>query len=903
MRTALLLLLILASASAQDVKPAVTLGSTALRGESNIHTVFFTADSERIGTFEPGHLRYWSLSDGRFLGQRDHGFFKDSDKKAVGSSDGSRVLMIYQEGGKTTFIHTLSTSSLTPSRERKLPDRIDAYFVSENARLLAVEKAGTTTVIDLDDASISHVFSGIENLRRFSASSDGRVFAFCNRDGKLDVRAAGTGSWTPAAIMDYRFASVAVSADGKLLATACFREDEKSGSKSVGPIEVWSLADHKRVALCEAVEWFAEYPNRLRFSPDGKQVFAGDGAYIRGWDITTGKKVFAVEPGWNYPGALTISPDGKYIAVAYATRAMVWDIATGKPPRGFEGHPASVWEIVFSADGKRAATASYGLQQVLVWDPQTGRVVSDLNVPYRKGKSKTTKPLGQSNSSSMQSERLEMMVNQTADVVPGLATAEEERAMIPGRIRMAFNSDGTMLATVNEATGSLGPLRFWGVNTSRMMQERGYKHAVAPDFAFVGKRLALYPGPDNVAVLADPTAPDFKLASSGVVRSLIVNQRRDRIAVETTTQSDNPVFNDQGDVLDRFDGVPYAFSPDGKKLIVLKLGPTMTDGRFVDLVITRDIATKKDTNTISVPMGTLKGRLSPDATVLADEKPANPKDAFAFRDLATNRVISIAARVDRIVDETQFKAMVLFDSDTPHSPGPAAFTPDGRLFAVAYKTGQLAVWDIASGETLFQTLTGCVEPRFVTFNPDGRTVFITSGEGAGSPVYGYDCTGGARDHVKPADKDLPALLMELKGKPAAARRAIHLLARRPDKVAALSKAITDPATDADAKNYDTWIADLDAVAFRDREAATVALFNAGWRAEAKLQAALATTRSDEARERLQDLLAKPDYRRTRVVHLLELAATPEAKTLLAELTVSKDATTAREAKKAIARLP
>lgn len=69
---------------------------------------------------------------------------------------------------------------------------------------------------------------------------------------------------------------------------------------------------------------------------------------------------------------IVFSPDGKYLATASKDRrATLWDTATGKEIRTFKDHGGSVYSVCFSPDGKKLATACAD-HFVRIWDRDAG---------------------------------------------------------------------------------------------------------------------------------------------------------------------------------------------------------------------------------------------------------------------------------------------------------------------------------------------------------------------------------------------------------------------------------------------------------------------------------------------------------------------------------------------------
>ncbi len=270
-------------------------------------------------------------------------------------------------------------------------------------------------------------------------------------------------------------------------------------------------------------------------------------------------------------------------------------------------------------------------------------------------------------------------------------------------------------------------------------------------------------------------------------------------------------------------------------------------------------------------------------------------------------------------------------------------TPDGRLLFASLREGVtemrpvsrrfVAVYDLATGQTRATfSLTGADERVIPT--PDGRSILTTRGDAHG-PVGLWDVTSGEfrgiltnrpRDgptnqvlvtsdsrfltvtsftrlgHVwdlhKPAvDPDalftgLPtawdALALRESEKPHAA---VAWLAARPaETVPVLADRVKAPESPS-PQQVAEWIKQLDAPAFRDREAAERQLRGAIREHAKAMEDAANTTTSPEVRQRLRKLLAAKDrwlptpeeMRALRAVEVLERIGTPEARAVLMRL--------------------
>jgi WD40 repeat protein len=234
-------------------------------------------------------------------------------------------------------------------------------------------------------------------------ASGGGVVAVGGDDGRVRLRGV-RGDESPKEI-DTKAAvhGLAVSADGKWLATSSFaiKPDVTSA------LRVWALSDGKEVncwkmaprvvALSPDGVYLAvaEYHRvdlydvkngqvlrslpapgdeieYLTFLPDGSGVVAvGEAGVIRRWETKTGKSL-DLGTGHTAPvTAVRFTPGGGIVTAGADGTARLWD-ATGKEVRRFEGHKHGIVGLALSRDGRALYTAG-GVNDgtVRAWDTET----------------------------------------------------------------------------------------------------------------------------------------------------------------------------------------------------------------------------------------------------------------------------------------------------------------------------------------------------------------------------------------------------------------------------------------------------------------------------------------------------------------------------------------------------
>jgi WD40 repeat protein len=221
----------------------------------------------------------------------------------------------------------------------------------------------------------------------------------------------------------------------------------------------------------------------------------------------------------------------------------------------------------------------------------------------------------------------------------------------------------------------------------------------------------------------------------------------------------------------------------------------------------------------------------------------------------------------------------------------AAFSPDGRLLALAQMGQPIQVWDVIAGKVVGRLAGHPSEVFALAFSPDGRT--LASG-GFDNTILLWDV--GSLPRPAPARTKLEAseldrLWAALAGADGPkAYDAECTLIQAPGSAVPFLKGKVKPAPPVDGKRVARLVADLDSKRFVVRQKATEELEKLGDRAYGALRAALEKQPSVEMRRRLEVLLAKVEgnlageaLRVRRVLEVLELAGTREARGMLADL--------------------
>jgi eukaryotic-like serine/threonine-protein kinase len=149
--------------------------------------------------------------------------------------------------------------------------------------------------------------------------------------------------------------------------------------------------------------------------------------------------------------SLVLGPSGRQIAVCCFehNEVYLYDVATGRLEAVLRGHSAPATSVAYRPDGKQVATASND-QTIRLWDPATGQ--------------------------------------QTALLKAEVAPPNLERMLL-----VAYNSDGSRIASYPSLEGGAGTSRLWDATTGQEIAVLGKWQEFASPVAFSpdGKRVAV----------------------------------------------------------------------------------------------------------------------------------------------------------------------------------------------------------------------------------------------------------------------------------------------------------------------------------------------------------------------------------------------------------------------------
>jgi WD40 repeat protein len=122
-------------------------------------------------------------------------------------------------------------------------------------------------------------------------------------------------------------------------------------------------------------------PEKVVFSPDGRQIAAWSGRGIRVWDAANGQEVISAIPGVDFISDFCYSADSKNILYEDAEGIKVYDLQNKRQIRSFAVAGTERDRKTFSPDGKRylfATSTSDNKGTVTIYDTETGREIRKL---------------------------------------------------------------------------------------------------------------------------------------------------------------------------------------------------------------------------------------------------------------------------------------------------------------------------------------------------------------------------------------------------------------------------------------------------------------------------------------------------------------------------------------------
>jgi WD40 repeat protein len=304
----------------------------------SVRSVAFTPDGTRVITgSDDGTVRVWDREAQPKLSlvARFAGPVLDASPGADG-----RILVV----GPGRLVRILSGDGSVLETLRR-PAPVDAAALSGDARLLVVAAGRTLTLVPR--GSRAQEVRQPARIASVAVSPDGTLVATAGRDGRVRVVNADGRSLqqlrAPTPLTDVAFdpagfRAAASGADGR---SFVWNLDD-------GRLET-TLVGHRKAAM--SIAW----------SPNGEQlVTASLDQDARVWDSRTGDPLRVLRFHFAVVSEASFSPDGRWIVTAGPVTAQLWRAGSARPlyPFGLGGHTARLTSAEWLPSGRSLVTAS-----------------------------------------------------------------------------------------------------------------------------------------------------------------------------------------------------------------------------------------------------------------------------------------------------------------------------------------------------------------------------------------------------------------------------------------------------------------------------------------------------------------------------------------------------------------
>ncbi len=541
-------------------------------------------------------------------------------------------------------------------------------------------------------------------------SPDGRRIASASNDGTVILQDAVSGRQLLIIRGDIgRRSCVAFSPDGARLVSAISgtAAGTRPGWASIGgTVKVWDGASGRHLLDFKGR---GDY-RRLVHSPDGRFLALVNqiSPKVQVCDATSGQRVLSLRGHRAGVWDVAYSPDGSRIATASHDGTLkLWNAANGKELQTLEGHTGPVWGVAYSPDGNRLASASVD-RTAKVWDTANGRELVTLRGHTGLLLAVAYSPDGRRLATASADETVKIWDSSRGN---DLLTLKGHMGQVNS---IAYSPEGSRLVSASDDH----TVKIWdAVSSHELLALRGHSNQVSG--------LAYHPD-------------GCRLASCGVDGTVRVWNTQSGLQLRELEGHSNWVY-------------AVAYSPDGHRLALASRDNT---------VKVSDVGTGQDLFALRGHRGTVRGvTFSPNNRHLAS---ASEDGTVRVWDTRTGQqffileghkrtVISVAYSTDshRLASASEDGTVRLWDAKSgmellSRSWGDYEIRrvlnhPDGRLIAFGYGEQKVKAWDVGTGEVLLTFMGHGGWVNDVSYSPDGRRL-VTGGEDG--DVKLWDATTG-----------------------------------------------------------------------------------------------------------------------------------------------------------------
>lgn len=256
-------------------------------------------------------------------------------------------------------------------------------FSPDGSALATSSRENEVTVWRVPDGTVAgRLVSHDGFVTAVAFSADGTQIASGTQSGTICLWDRDTHSLTGRRVgHEAAINALAFRPDGRTLA---------SGSRD-GMLRVWAVAENGSLARCASP---AE-PTIVRVRPDGGQiaVSARDSGVVELWDPLAIERVGVLDHGALVVRDVVYSADGRRLATAASGAAdagevRVWDVQTRTSLATLGDHVGGARTVAFSPDGSRLLTTA-GVARAILWDWAGGKRLFEekvaLHARFRSG--------------------------------------------------------------------------------------------------------------------------------------------------------------------------------------------------------------------------------------------------------------------------------------------------------------------------------------------------------------------------------------------------------------------------------------------------------------------------------------------------------------------------------------
>ena len=365
------------------------LGTVRFRAPDEADALAFAPDGKTIAVSSNAGLFLFDADSGKRMKRLAYEPFnrRSGDNKIAFSPDGKRLAAWLPTGKPAGLSKPKDAVRVLELANDQKPQEYDAEnpiwlgWSIDNAPLAVCLEKGVVTLRELASGKLRRF--KCEDLTRpdlgdrvsCSCSPGGKALAVGDEKGFIHVWDTTNGAerCTIPPIKDYFVGYLALSADGRLLATSHWNNAARK-------IHIWDAQTGKvlRTMAADHKDLFT-----FAFAQDGKTLATAGGNNIRCWDVATGRERSRSEGEGADTLKIAFTGDGQTLATLqrHSGAFHLSDVATGKRKAESAGHTGRPYGTSFSPDGRRMASGG-GLDGTIhIWDLALSQSLFNIRRP------------------------------------------------------------------------------------------------------------------------------------------------------------------------------------------------------------------------------------------------------------------------------------------------------------------------------------------------------------------------------------------------------------------------------------------------------------------------------------------------------------------------------------------